>query len=74
MKSPTHEKLTAEIMAVTAKIQTEFPEVYKLMSETPLFLSYADADITTAELKEYLSEIQKQLTTFRLNKILIKNV
>jgi len=44
------------------------------MSETPLFLSYADADITTAELKEYLSEIQKQLTTFRLNKNLIKNV
>jgi len=67
MKSPTHQKLTAEIMAVTAKIQTEFPEVYKVMSETPLFLSYNEAEITTAELEEYLSEIQKQLSTFRAN-------
>ena len=67
MKSPTHQKLTAEIMAVTAKIQTEFPEVYKVMSETPLFLSYNEAEITTAELEEYLSEIQKHLSTFRAN-------
>ena len=67
MKSPANQKLTADIMAVTARIQVEFPELYKLMSETPLFLSYNKVEITAAELEEYLSEIQKQLTTFRSN-------
>lgn len=63
-----HQKLTAEIMAVTAKIQTEFPEAYKLMSETPLFLSYSKPEITNTELEEYLSEIRGQLDTFRSGK------
>jgi|GEM_PF-2445061 len=63
-----HEKLTAGILAVTLKIQTDFPEVYKVMSKTPLFLLFSKHEITTNQLGDYLIEIQGHLSTFRSNK------
>jgi hypothetical protein len=63
-----HEKLTTGIIAVTLKIQTEFPEVYKAMSKTPLFHLFNKNEITTNQLGEYLIEIQDHLSTFKSNK------
>ena len=63
-----HEKLTVGIRAVTLKIQSEFPEVYKAMSKTPLFRSFNNNEISTNQLGEYLIEIQDHLSAFRANK------
>ena len=68
MKTPEHQQLNAEIMAVTSQIREEFPEAYKVMSETPFFISRDMDHITTAELKDYLIDIKGQLDTFRARK------
>jgi hypothetical protein len=68
MQAAIHEKLTAGIIAVTLKIQSEFPEVYTVMSQTPLFLLFKSNEITTNQLGEYLIEIQDHLSAFRSNR------
>jgi len=74
MKNPSQQKLETEIIFVTTKIQNEFPELYKLLSETPLFLSYNNGEITAGELEEYLASIKAQLYTFETNELHHPNV
>ena len=67
MKDIPQQKLENEILSVTSRIEKEFPELYKLLIETPLFLSYNKSRITTAELEEYLISLRSQLSTFEKN-------
>ena len=59
--------LTAEILEITLQIQVEFPELYKLLNETPLFLSFQKSEITTENLEEYLYSLKDQKKTFEEN-------
>ncbi len=46
--------LTKKIIQKTVEIQREFPELYNLLDETPLFFSFTDKEITTRDLRQYL--------------------
>jgi hypothetical protein len=46
--------LTKKILKKTVEIQKEFPELYELLDETPLFFSFTDKEITTRDLRQYL--------------------
>jgi CHASE1-domain containing sensor protein len=67
MKAQSNQALETEILALTTRIENEFPELYKLLGETPLFLSYTTGQITQAELKEYRDTLRSQLSTFETN-------
>lgn len=58
------QNLTKAILNVTLEIQERFPELYVLLSETPLFLSYGTRGITKPDLKQYLTSLKMQLSTF----------
>jgi hypothetical protein len=61
MKLP--EKLIQSILTVTVMIQSESPELYQQLSETPLFLSYKNMEICKSDFENYLESIQIQLKT-----------
>jgi hypothetical protein len=56
-------KIITKIFLITEKIQDEFPALYAHLSETPLFLTYEDSDISTINFEQYLESIQQQLKT-----------
>jgi len=66
-------KIMTQIFLITEKIQSEFPALYAHLSETPLFLTYEDKDISTINYEQYLESIQQQLKTF-IAKIAIRAV
>lgn len=57
-------KLTLLIFEVTQKIQESFPELYLLLSETPLFSSEVRTPINISDLGKYLNTLKKQLRIF----------
>ncbi|MGD1320696.1 hypothetical protein [Chryseobacterium sp. 2R14A] len=63
------QNLTGQIFKVTTKIQSQYPELYFLLNETPLFMSPGEKNITMKDLKQYLSSIRMQLITFEKGKI-----
>lgn len=65
MMKALHKKLMAEILMVTAKIQREFPEQYKVLSETPLFLFDKEKEINAADFEHYLDSLKTQLAAFK---------
>ena len=70
--SKTAKKLMDEILSSTAEIRNEFPEVYYLLGETPLFLSYDIIEISFTNFEQYLTSLQRQLDTFRTNQITLE--
>lgn len=60
----TQENLTNEIFIVTAIIQKKYPEIYLLLSETPLFLSCKKNKVCICDLEQYLESIKMQLKIF----------
>ncbi len=60
----TIRKLTILIFEVTQKIQEKFPELYLLLSETPLFSTVGRTSISIADLGKYLNTLKKQLKMF----------
>jgi len=50
-------KLTLLIFEVTQKIQEKFPELYLLLSETPLFSSGGRTPINSSDLGKYLNTL-----------------
>jgi hypothetical protein len=60
----TIRKLTICIFEVTQKIQEKFPELYLLLSETPLFSSESKKPINVSDLGKYLNTLKKQLQMF----------
>ena len=61
----TEKRITDQIFDITAKIQKEFPELYKTLMETPLATSYKQDNISNDSLREYLESIKIQLTQFQ---------
>ncbi len=56
--------LTKKILKKTVEIQKEFPELYELLNETPLFFSFAEKNITIRDLKQYLISLIAQQKSF----------
>lgn len=63
-KESNIQNLTEEILNVTSKIQEKFPELYKLLNETPLFISYEYKGIRDIDLEQYLESLKIQFRTF----------
>lgn len=60
-------ELEKQIFRVTYIIQQKFPQLYELLNETPLFLSYQEKEITIKELSQYLESLIAQLKTYEQN-------
>lgn len=56
--------LINEIFKVTATIQKEFPELYKLLNETPLYRLSND-HTGVPDFETYLKSLKAQLEAFR---------
>ncbi|MCP1297921.1 hypothetical protein NK356_01875 [Chryseobacterium sp. S0630] len=56
--------LTKRIFKKTLEIQKNYPELYELLDETPLFFSFAEKDITIKDLKQYLISLIMQKKYF----------
>jgi hypothetical protein len=58
----TLNQLMQDIIQLTTEIETNYPELYKYLTETPLMLSEANSsEIHTTELKKYLETLKSQL-------------
>lgn len=56
--------LTKKILKKTVEIQKEFPELYELLDETPLFFSVTEKNITIRDLRQYLISLIIQQKSF----------
>lgn len=56
--------LTEKILKKTVEIQKEFPELYELLDETPLFFSAKEKNITIKDLRQYLISLIIQQKSF----------
>jgi hypothetical protein len=56
--------LMQKILDVTLEINKQFPELYKLLQETPLMSSTLESEISDEECKEYLETLQIELQFF----------
>jgi hypothetical protein len=65
--------LTKKIFKITSEIQKEFPELYELLDETPLFFSFAGKNITSKDLRQYLISLRTQQKSFENSIDKIKN-
>jgi hypothetical protein len=55
-------KLMQEIINITAIIETDYPELYKYLSETPLSIAdVKEKSINSHDLTEYLATLKSQL-------------
>ena len=58
----TLNQLMQEIIRLTTEIETQYPELYKYLNETPLTLSETgNQKIHTTELELYLETLKSQL-------------
>lgn len=57
--------LTDGILLITVEIRTEFPELYNVLTETPLRYNANKAEVGMDELVDYLEVISCQLDDFR---------
>jgi hypothetical protein len=58
-------KLMEEIITISTEIQTTYPELYKYINETPLFLgNSSEKEISTKDLESYLNTLKEQLKDF----------
>lgn len=55
-------QLMQEIIDITSQIETQYPELYKYLDETPVFLCETEQkNICTEDLEEYLETLKQQL-------------
>lgn len=55
-------KLMQEIIQLTSNIETNYPELYRYLDETPLFLgSSTGKEISTDDLENYLNTLKNEL-------------
>lgn len=58
----TLNQLMQDIIRLTTQIETNYPELYKYLSETPLMLNEApENSVDTTELEQYLETLKSQL-------------
>lgn len=60
----TKTKLIQEIFDATIVIQNSCPQLYKHLTETPLFISYKESEIKDVDYKRYLDFLKIQLKEF----------
>ncbi len=54
--------LMQDLVLLTTQIETNYPELYNTLNETPLFLGESSAQgITTKELESYLNTLKEKL-------------
>lgn len=66
-KNDKIQDLMNDILITTMRIQKKCPELYILLTETPLVFTYSNSRITAYELKQYLSSLKMQLKTFEFS-------
>ncbi|MFN3754886.1 hypothetical protein [Flavobacterium sp.] len=58
----TLNQLMQDIIQLTTEIETQYPELYKYLSETPLSLCETSSErVHTTELVQYLETLKSQL-------------
>lgn len=63
-----HKQLMKDILSVTEQIRRQYPELYKVLTETPLFLPSNEQEISVADFRRYLESLTAQLKTFEESK------
>ncbi len=57
-----------EIVSLTTQIETNYPELYQTLDETPIYLGDSEKkEITTKELETYLNTLKTELKNYILN-------
>lgn len=54
-------ELSRKILEVTMRIKREYPDLYKLLNETPMIFSADSDEINIRDFEEYLKTIEAQL-------------
>lgn len=58
-------KLMQEVVKLTTLIETDYPELYKFLDETPLTMGkHPEKEVTIADLKNYLQTLKSQLEEY----------
>ena len=57
-----------EIVLLTTEIETNYPELYKYLDETPIFLGAApEKGVSTKDLEGYLNTLKEELKRYIVN-------
>lgn len=60
--------LLQELVLLTTQIETNYPELYKTLDETPIFLGESTSEgVSTKELENYLSTLKAELKRYIAN-------
>ncbi|HWY37410.1 MAG TPA: hypothetical protein VNY73_02555 [Bacteroidia bacterium] len=55
-------KLMQEVVKLTTLLETEYPELYKFLDETPISIGkHPEKEVTITDLKNYLQTLKSQL-------------
>jgi hypothetical protein len=58
-------ELMEEVIAFTSEIETEYPELYKYLEETPLFQGpVSGSDVSATDLENYLNTLKRQVIDY----------
>lgn len=61
----TIQTLLQELVLLTTQIETNYPELYQTLEETPLFLGKTSGkEMSTDELENYLQTLKKELKLY----------
>ena len=56
------DQLMQQAIQLTSEMEIKYPELYKFLDETPLFLSYRkDNKICSADFQEYVAILKEQM-------------
>lgn len=66
MKNIHH--LLQELVLLTTQIETNYPELYQTLDETPIFLGESTSEgVSTKELENYLNTLKAELKRYIVN-------
>lgn len=65
MRILPQQKVMDEILRVTSKIRLEFPEYYRYLNETPLFMFEHAKGISGIDFEQYLASLVAQMAALR---------
>jgi hypothetical protein len=58
-------ELMEEVIEFTSEIETEYPELYKYLEETPLFQGpVSGSDVSAVDLENYLNTLKRQVIDY----------
>jgi hypothetical protein len=58
-------QLMEEIIQISSEMESKYPELYKYLNETPLFLGESQGkEINTKDLENYLNTLKEQLKDY----------